>query len=48
MKSTATRAQLTVYGKVSETFARTKPSDDLDDFLGSGIMKLNSVVYSVS
>ena len=32
VKSTATPAQLTVYDKMFETFARTKLSDDLDDF----------------
>ena len=52
MKSTATPAQLTVDGKVSEAFARTKlfmqqhkSSETSMISLGPCIMKLKSVVY---
>ena len=55
VKSTSTPAQLTVDGKVSEAFARTKlfmqqhkSSETSMISLGSGIMKLNSVVYPAS
>ena len=54
VKSTSTPAQLTVDGKVSEAFARTKlfmqhkSSETSMISLGSRIMKLNSVVYSAS
>ena len=55
MRSTATPAQLTVYGKVSEAFARTKlymqqhkSSETSMISLGSRIMKLISLVYPVS
>ena len=48
MKSTATSAQLTVHGKVSETFARTKPSDDLDDFPLFTHHEIDSLMYLAS
>ena len=55
VKSTATPAQLTVDGKVSETFVRTKlfmqqhkSSETSMISLGSCIMKLDSVVYLAS